>query len=143
MNSDAPDIKHAITVTELDTVQSHLAETDHGALWWVTLTNQVDAFDDHLARHRADVEGPGGLHAQVLADSPRMAPEVARLEIEHDRLGDLIRQIRLRVGELAGDPAASDEAIGLVSDLVDRLRRHDEAAESLLHEAYRVDIGGE
>jgi hypothetical protein len=143
MNSGAPDVKHAITAIELDVIQEHLATTDRSALWWVTLTHQVDAFDDHLARHRADVEGPGGLHAQVLADSPRMAPEVARLEIEHDRLGDLIRQIRMRVGELAGDPAATDEAVALVSDLVDRLRRHDEAAASLLHEAYRVDIGGE
>jgi hypothetical protein len=143
MNGSAPESRHAITVTDLDQMQVHLSDTDHNALWWVALTQQVDAFDDHLARHRADVEGPGGLHSQVLADAPRMAPEVARLEIEHDRLGDLIRQIRIRVGELAGDPASTDEAIALVSDLVQRLRRHDEAAASLLHEAYRVDIGGE
>jgi len=143
MNDSAPEAMHAITLADLDQIQLHLSDPEHNALWWVTLTQQVDAFDDHLARHRADVEGSGGLHAQVLTDAPRMAPQIARLEIEHDRLGDLIRQIRIRVGELAGDPAATDEAIALVSDLVQRLRRHDEAAESLLHEAYRVDIGGE
>jgi hypothetical protein len=138
-----PGYRPTITVSDLDRIDVHLAEPERSAVWWVELVAYLDRLDDALALHRADVEGPGGLHAQVLADAPRVAPAVARLEIEHDRLSVQIRDARLRVGAIAGDPEAADEAIAITGELVARLRRHQSDADDLVHEAYRVDIGGE
>ena len=138
-----PVVRPTITTAELDRIEVHLSEPDPGALWWVELVGHLDRLDDALAMHRADVEGPGGLHAQVLSDAPRVAPAVARLEIEHDRLADQIREARLRVGAISGDPEGVDEAITATRELVQRLRRHQSDADDLVHEAYRVDIGGE
>lgn len=138
-----PTVRPTITTAELDRIEVHLAEPDPGALWWVELVGYLDRLDDALAVHRADVEGPGGLHAQVLTDAPRVAPAVARLEIEHDHLADRIREVRLRVGAMSGDPEGVDEAIESTRELVARLRSHQTAADDVVHEAYRVDIGGE
>lgn len=143
MNSSAPGMKTPMSVADLDRIDALLADSDHGALWWVALVQEVDRLDDALALHRADVEGPGGFHAQVLSDAPRVAPAVAHLEIEHDRLGATIRETRQRVGEISGDPAAVAEAIELVSELINRLRGHQGAADEVFHQAYRIDIGGE
>lgn len=141
---DGPPVAHpTITTAELDRIDVHLSEPEPGALWWVELVSYLDRLDDALATHRADVEGPGGLHAQVLNDAPRVAPAVARLEIEHDRLADQIREVRLRVGVISGDPEGVPEAVEATRQLVLRLRRHQVEAEDLVHEAYRVDIGGE
>ena len=132
-----------ITTADLDRWEVHLAEPEHTALWWVELAGNLDRLDDAFAAHRADVEGAGGWHAQVLHDAPRVAPLVARLEIDHDRLSNRIREARSRIGELAGDPAGAAEAIGLARDILERLRCHEEDARDLVHEAYRVDLGGE
>lgn len=145
MNTHAehPVVPHTITVSDLDRLELHLAEPDPGAMWWVELAAQLDRLDDALAVHRADVEGPGGLHAQVLAEAPRVAHTVARLEIEHDRLAVTIRELRLLVGQLSGDPDGVAEVSAATAELVARLRRHDSDADDMVHEAYRVDIGGE
>ena len=145
MNTHAehPVVPHTITVSDLDRLELHLAEPDPGAIWWVELAAQLDRLDDAMAVHRADVEGPGGLHAQVLAEAPRVAPTVARLEIEHDRLAVRIRELRLLVGQRSGDPEGVAEVSAEVAELVARLRRHDADADDMVHEAYRVDIGGE
>jgi hypothetical protein len=144
MNASTPSgYQPTFSLAELDRLELHLAEPEQGATWWVELAGHLDRLDDGLALHRADVEGPGGLHAQVLADAPRVAPAVARLEIEHDRLSSQIRDVRLRVGAISGDPEAVPEAIESTRDLLARLRRHQSDADDLVHEAYRVDIGGE
>ncbi len=138
-----PVVRPTISTADLDRIELHLAEPEPGALWWVELVAYLDGLDDALAMHRADVEGPGGLHAQVLTDAPRVAPAVARLEIEHDRLADQIREARLRVGAISGDPDGVGEAVAATRELVQRLRRHQSDADDVVHEAYRVDIGGE
>ena len=137
-----PTAPSSLSVSALDRIEVHLAEPDTGAWWWVELVSHVDALDDMWARHRADVEGSNGLHAHVLADAPRVAALVARLEIEHDRLATAIRDVRLRLGEISGDPDGVTEAVAATADLLARLRQHEVAAEDLLHEAYQVDLGG-
>ena len=47
------------------------------------------------------------------------------------------------MGELSGDPDATDEAAALVSGLTQRLRAHQGLADDVFHQAYRIDIGGE
>lgn len=143
MDSSAPGMKTPMSVADLDRIDAQLAAEERSALWWVALVHELDLLDDALALHRADVEGPGGFHSQVLADAPRVAPAVAHLEIEHDRLSTIIRDTRQRVGEISGDPDSAEEAIALVSALVDRLRGHQGAADEVFHQAYRIDIGGE
>ncbi|MHC8495801.1 MAG: hypothetical protein ACYYNF_02270 [Actinomycetes bacterium] len=143
MNASTPEMKTPMSGAELDRIDAHLALAERTAVWWVGLAQELDRLDDQLAVHRADVEGPGGFHSQVLSDAPRVAPAVAQLEIEHDRLGSLIREARQRVGELSGDPDATDEAAALVSGLTQRLRAHQGLADDVFHQAYRIDIGGE
>lgn len=138
-----PGYHPTFSVADLDRLEVHLSEPEPGAVWWVELAGHLDRLDDALALHRADVEGPGGLHAQVLSDAPRVAPAVARLEIEHDRLSVAIRDVRLQVGSISGDPDAVPQAIEATRALVGRLRQHQAEADDLVHEAYRVDIGGE
>jgi hypothetical protein len=92
--------------------------------------------------HVADAESPTGLLVQIETDAPRCAPRVARLRREHDNLG-----VRLTAAVAAVDhPASTAEATHdhpVLEALLDALVRHRAEGGDLIHEAYRVDIGGE
>jgi hypothetical protein len=139
-SADRPD---SLGSADLDALANLVREAPRNASWWVEVAMRLDDLDDRLALHRAEVEGPQGLHAQILEDSPRVATSVARLEIAHDGLADTIRLLRIQVGLVSGDPDQTDAVASAVLDLVDRLRKHSSAAADVLHEAYRVDVGGE
>lgn len=96
------------------------------------LLSQVRAaLDEHIR----DTEGPGGRYAQLVADAPRLAAEVAALTAEHVRLVAQLDQ--------AGhdqDPAALRRSAAI---LIDRLNRHRQRGADLVYEAYDTDVGGE
>lgn len=133
----------SISPAELDRLAALLERPDRPATWWVELAQRVDGLGDGLVVHRAEAEGAQGLHAQLIADVPRTAPAVARLNQDHLDLDESIRRIRGYIGEAAGDPEAAEAVIAEVRDLIARLRRHQEVAYRLVSDAYNVDIGGE
>lgn len=139
-SSDQPD---ALGSADLDSLATLVSTGPYNATWWVEVALRLDDLDDRLALHRAEVEGPQGLHSQILDDAPRLATSVARLEIAHDGLADSIRLMRIQVGLVSGDPDQAQEVADQVLALVARLRKHGAEAADVLHEAYRVDVGGE
>ena len=97
------------------------------------LADLVDALDEHVR----EVERPGGMFDEILAEAPRLEPEVRWFIEDHRRLAE-------RVAELAERVHREDPAImrDLVSDLVRDLHRHRQRGADLVYEAYSVDIGG-
>ena len=132
----------SISPAELDRLSALLAEADGRAAWWVELAQRIDALGDGLALHRAQAEGAHGLHAQVIADEPRLTAAVGRLGADHNELEEELRRARAMVGEAAGDPEGAEAAIAQVRSLIARMRRHQETAYRVVSDAYNVDIGG-
>jgi len=102
----------------------------------------LEALLDAWERHITATEADDGLFAQIRTDAPRLAPALARLHREHDRLLTDIKD------NLATVHAGADEqSLQLVrADLIPllaKLARHRQQGSDLLYAAYQVDIGGE
>ncbi|MEZ5117783.1 MAG: hypothetical protein R2737_16100 [Candidatus Nanopelagicales bacterium] len=128
---------------ELARVQQLLQVTKPTGVWWAELAHRLDGLSDRMWEHRAAVEGPGGLHSQILADEPRLAAQIDRLEREHSDLADRLLATRLLVGRHAGDPRRAATVVTAVADLLARLRSHQRRAREIVYDAYLVDLGGE
>ena len=85
-----------------------------------------------------EVEGPEGLLAQLVTDSPRLSNEVELMKREHARLLVDTDVILADVDE--ADPAdVRERAMSLLRDLV----THRQTGADLVYEAYSTDIGGQ
>ncbi len=120
-----------------------LATEQPTALWWADLARLVDRLTDRLWEHRTAVEGPGGLHAELLEVQPRLAPAVERLELDHADMADRLVAARTLIGECAGDPDMVPLAMAEIGEIHDRLVSHQKRAATVVHDAHCVDIGGE
>jgi hypothetical protein len=110
------------------------------ATWWVALVQALDRLDERILEHRANHPR---LHSQLTNDAPHLADRATTMDRELDGVGQRVRAARSLVGERAGDPAAVREASRVTAEVARRLRRWEQRASDLLHNAYRVDIGGE
>jgi hypothetical protein len=92
--------------------------------------------------HIAITEGPGGLHADVVATAPRLAHAVHRLSREHGVITDMIDVLRVQTrAVLTAEHVAHLRRRG--ADLLTRLKKHRQRGADLVFEAYETDIGGE
>ncbi len=121
-----------------------LLRVDHPTgLWWADLAESLDLLADRLWLHCAESDGPDGLHRQILAEQPRLAPEVRRLEREHAELATELRATRILLGRAAGDTGQADLVKTAVRHLLARMHAHEGRSRDALYEALFVDIGGE
>ncbi len=127
-------------MARLDQVLSVEAPT---AVWWADAAKLLDHLSDRMFEHRTTVEGPHGLHQELIDTQPRLAPAVDRLERDHAELADRMVAARLLVGERAGDPDGVGTVLASLTEIRDQLNAHQRRANTVLHDAHCVDIGGE
>ena len=106
--------------------------------WYSQLEVRLLGLRLALDQHIDEVEGPEGLLAELLAESPRLANQIRRVEAEHP---DLARQV-----DSAIDLVAAETEPGVVRatviETLSALSRHRQQGADLVYEAYKVDIGG-
>lgn len=108
--------------------------------WAETAGDALEEFAGALERHIAMTERGDGLFAQVMDQTPRLAPKIARLRTQHDVLAEDVRGLLERCrGGLDHEEAIEQmrqEALDLLGDAA----RHRQLGADLLYEAYEVDI---
>lgn len=95
-----------------------------------------------VREHIAITEGPGGLHRDIVATSPRLAHAVDELGRDHAVIHALIEDLIAR-GQGASAREDVDAIRPLGTTLLGRLVRHRQKGADLVYEAYQADIGGE
>jgi hypothetical protein len=92
-----------------------------------------------LQAHIDEVEAPGGLLPEVLAETPRLTAAVDELINEH---GELIEACERVSRALEAQPLDPEVVRRRVIGLLGRLTIHRQKGADLVYDAYNVDIGG-
>jgi hypothetical protein len=121
-----------------------LAEAAHGreADWTALVRERSAQLEDDFAIHLEVAESPRGLHTQVLADAPHLAPQVTRLQRDHAAISKQFAEVHA----LLAPPDAEVDVDGLrltLTDLIGLLVRHRQRGADLLWDAYATSLGGE
>jgi hypothetical protein len=96
-----------------------------------------------LDAHIEEVEGPGGLLAEIVSVAPRLASHTEELIREHmDLLGSWLRAEATVKAAKDGGTKGIASVRRKVTILLGRLTMHRQAGSDLVFEAYHVDIGG-
>ena len=136
-----------LSVITFSGVQSRLGsllEDQRGrATWWVEVARQLDDLADAVRSAPGDLIDPEGFTEQLRADAPHMMDRWIRLSQEGDGLHEAVCEVRMLVGEYAGDPSAIDAVRRAVSDVLAKVRRFQERTTEVLLDAYERDLGGE
>lgn len=101
-----------------------------------------------LRVHVELMEGPEGLHREVLVTAPRLTGAVQRLAAEHVEVTQLVEDLLALAADGPDGADGADVAdVARVRErgvtLLGRLVRHRQAGADLVFEAYQSDIGGE
>jgi len=110
------------------------------ATWWAALVQALDRLEERTLEHRANHPR---LHSQLSFDAPHLADRATTMNRELDGVRQQVRAARNLVGDRVGDPGAVREVSTVAAQVARRLRRWEQRASDLLHNAYRVDMGGE
>ena len=105
--------------------------------WCIEIEAALAGVEVALRSHVRQVEADEGLFAQVMDESPRLAPCIDSLRKEHDEL--------LSACHTALRLSADWEPSNLrrrINTLLDRLATHRQSGAELLFDAYNVEIGG-
>jgi hypothetical protein len=133
-----------ITFSSVQSRLTHLLE-DHRGLtsWWVEIARQLDDLADAVRREPGDLVDAEGFTEQIRADAPHLMGRWLRLSTEREGLYEAVTNVRLQVGQDAGDPSAVDSAKHSIRALLARARRFQERTTEVLLDAYERDLGGE
>lgn len=133
-----------ITVTGVQERLHHLLQDRRGtAGWWVQVARQLDDLSDAVASAPGDLVDPQGFTEQLRSDAPHLMGRWVRLSHEGEALEKSVRQVRMLVGEYAGDRTAVDAVCRAVHDVLAAVRRFQERTTDVLLDAYERDLGGE
>jgi hypothetical protein len=110
------------------------AGADGGADAVLIALAQLDRVWDN---HTRVTESPDGMLEQILADAPRLSPEVARLRAEHASVAVALAAVQQ---QLAGQPRQARQSPEL-SRALDAVDRHRREGRELIYRAYQLDIG--
>jgi hypothetical protein len=133
-----------ITFSGVHSRLASLLEDQRGrATWWVEVARQLDDLVDAVRSAPGDLIDPEGFTEQLRADAPHMMDRWIRLSQEGDGLHEAVTEVRMLVGEYAGDPTAIDAVRRAVSDVLAKVRRFQERTTEVLLDAYERDLGGE
>jgi hypothetical protein len=125
-------------------MESALAEAAHGreAEWTGLVRERSAQLEDDFAIHLEVAEAPTGLHTQVLADAPYLAPQVNRLKRDHAGISKQFTEAHALLDPPGGD--IDVDAVRLcLTDLIGMLVRHRQRGADLLWDAYATSLGGE
>lgn len=112
--------------------------------WRDVMLGRLDELAETLNRHIEETEGPDGILAEVIVDSPRLCNETDRLRAEHVELGIQIAETRLTAAtsDLGQDPHQVKALHLAVHQLLTLLDGHCHRSVRLLQDSVVLDIGG-
>jgi hypothetical protein len=105
--------------------------------WAEGVRDALNVLDSALQRHVAEIEGPNGLFADVIARAPHLKPDVDMLGLEHRDLVTGCRNALDAVGSAEVDARAVRRK---VVSILGRLTIHRQHGAELLFDAYNVDL---
>ena len=126
-------LKEAVSAVE---IAAAAPSADHN--WQPHLVARLEDLRIALDDHVEEVEGPGGLLAQLTQDAPRLANKINRVRDEHPALCQQVADVIA----LAKEPGSATEIRGRAVQLLVDLVRHRQHGADLVYEGYSVDIGG-
>jgi hypothetical protein len=106
--------------------------------WWTRLAATLDVVREQLAH--ADMSG---LSMQVITDAPELAAAALRLPDLEDQAQAEAAQLRMEVAEKSGSRSDAIVVREAVKALIARVRHIDKLSDTVLHDAYLRDFGGE
>jgi Hemerythrin HHE cation binding domain len=112
---------------------------DHPDRWVRQVHGALLALTSGMREHIEVTEGPDGLHQELVESAPRLSGPVSRLNAEHDRLEERLRDLVDRVEATDLDVDAIRDA---GTDVLDLFMRHRQRGADLVYEAYEFDVGG-
>jgi hypothetical protein len=102
------------------------------------LATALGALAERWARHVRLTEAPDGLLNQIIADSPRLAGAVGRLDAEHAVVATELRSAQ----ELLSAPTPDLAGVRrLVDWAMQAIEGHRRRGNQLIYDAYSLDIG--
>jgi hypothetical protein len=117
------------------------APTQDPEVWSADAASCLQRLSRAFELHAEHSEGPDGLLAEIVEDSPRLANKVQQIKREHVVILE-------GIGALEGTATAGDHA-GATQDIRDQARNliqaiasHGQRGADLVYEAYSVDIEG-
>lgn len=133
-----------ITFSGVQARLTHLLEDRRGrATWWVQVAEQLDDLIDAVRSAPGDLVDAHGFTEQLRDDAPHLMGRWIRLSHEGEGLQDAVTDVRMLVGEYAGDPSAVEAVSRSIKDVLARVRRFQERTTEVLLDAYERDLGGE
>ena len=93
--------------------------------------------DNAMHRHIDEIEGPGGLFAEVIDRAPHLASVVVELREDHD---DLVTGCQNAIEAIETDEFDAGEVRRLVLGILGRLTTHRQRGSELLFDTYNVDL---
>jgi hypothetical protein len=108
--------------------------------WTPGLVAALDQLDTRVKEHVAATEGPAGFHSEIVTSSPRLHHHVKVLVTEHQRIAELLDQLRRATnhartgGQVSGIRAQGTTVLAL-------LAKHRQRGADLIYEAYQRDLG--
>jgi hypothetical protein len=118
---------------------AHCTGQDRGTpSWWSCLARNLDLLAEEL-----EIADTVGLVGQVVTDAPHLAPAAVRLTALESRVRTDVAELRLAVAALAGAPLADAVLADRLSALLDGVRDLYRNGDTLLLDAYELDLGGE
>ncbi|MGQ0824131.1 MAG: hypothetical protein ACT4OX_03690 [Actinomycetota bacterium] len=110
--------------------------------WAQGVRVSLSVLQEVWTRHVVETEAPGAFLDDILAESPRLSNQVARLREEHgETLSTLLRVEQQLLRVQIDDDWTNDVRVELTG-LLCSLARHRQRGADLVYEAYDVDIGG-
>jgi hypothetical protein len=111
--------------------------------WLGRVVAETAVLRDYFAEHLAGTEGPDGYYAGLLAEAPRLAGRIRRLEHEHRRITAAFEKVSALEARAVRHRSAVDSLRKEVIELLALFARHRQHGSDLLWEAYGFDVGGE
>ena len=127
-----------------DLIEDLIARPGSDPQWTMRVADSLQGLQHAFAAPVDEVESDDGLLPQLLADAPRVANGVHRMEREHVTITDDLDAAARLVASCGGE-CGTDTVEAIREAVVDVLRaisRHRQKGADLVYEAYNVDIGG-
>lgn len=120
-------------------LETRVARPSAAVIWQTDVNAALSDLGEALEAHISKVEDENGLLASIVADTPRLAGQVAEMRGQHDELRTAFYRA-LASCSMQGDlePTLIRRR---VTSLLGRLAMHRQLGSELVFDAYNVDIG--
>lgn len=123
----------------MERVEYRVARPSATATWQTNVRAALFDLGEALEAHISEVEDEHGLLASIVADTPRLAGQVAEIQGQHDGLrAGFDRAVESCSVHNEVDPTLVRRR---VTSLLGRLAMHRQLGSELVFDAYNVDIG--